>query len=371
MGFFFNISFDANAILKEHFSKSLRKDQKAFIKTHRLTSRSGKNSIFYIPNKALSIRSGLKNHKHYLTCLDISGFVRDGSGPGTLEQAAESFLGEKKLERFNDEDRARLNVDKQFWRDNTNEIIEYCQQDALLTARLAQPIIRSVHEEYGFWLKHLHSSASIIKSFFDLHYPWLQGQFMHATKDNGWFSPLGLDRRQMQLISHSYYGGMFDTWRFGRIKHVKKRDIVSAYPSAISCLPRLDKCKIDVSNRLYNDVAVTGFYKIKMAYCKEIPLPFRYGHRVMFPTMEELTVIEDKSIYPISEDKKIQYVTKPTLEYLIENHADFDILDSVEFVGDYEVAFPEYRQLFEKRQFYKDTRDSCKPNSSNWRFWRP
>lgn len=196
--FFYNMKFDFASIVKYLPKEELRELYKL------KECDFGKYKLKYIPGKIFKIASD----KHSYTYYDIAQFYLMKLG-----DAAEQFLGKKKNEQG--VDAARMNVDKQYWNDNYDDIVKYCINDCVLTKELGDLLQETYKRAFGYAPQNYISVANVSKRYFARH---------TAIPDIR-----RVDRKHKFMAFECYHGGRFELLKKGWFDHVSSLDIVSAY----------------------------------------------------------------------------------------------------------------------------------------------
>jgi len=240
--FAFNLDFDVQAVLKLHddleFHDQISKGYKVVY---------GKWELRWVRGKFFQIKD--IKAKRSLMWTDLIPFYNLGLG-----KSAKTYLKEDigKLEM----DGERLNSDLKYWENNEAKIIEYCQVDAILTAKLGVLLINTILEEKLFLPRTLVSPASITKAnikrleFSDLRY---------------------IPSTVIKIARKTYYGGRFEVFEKGCFKNTYLYDINSAYPNAVRRLPDMkDGVWVHEKTEWGDDVKIPknpptfGFYKVSV-----------------------------------------------------------------------------------------------------------
>lgn len=223
MGWFKNIKYDTEAILKWCDEKTI----KEFKPTCEMNifSDDGKIELKYIPGKMLKITK----NKHVFIFYDIGNFLR-----GALDDLANKYLGERKL-KAPVEWSPDLTIDDF----KTPAMLEYCKRDSLLTERLAR-VFMDACNSFGIFSKNYCSPASLAT-----HY-YLTKIDIPTLRDMG-----GGRNYYLKTAYAAYKGGFISSFKKGYFPKIYVYDINSAYPYAMTKLPNLAKGKF-----------ITGFREI-------------------------------------------------------------------------------------------------------------
>lgn len=270
--FFYNIRFDFQALFKylpDKYLKELYYDTKTEFQGYK---------IKYIPKKLFRIIRS----KHSYVFYDLFNFYET-----SLENAASTYLNKpKNVENI---DRARLNLDPQYWKDNLTDIITYCINDAYLTAELGDFLQREFKTKIGFIPRKYISKASVTKQYFRLLCD------IPSIRD--------VPRPVLSYAFNAYHGGRFEVLQKGYFPDVTLLDIHSAYPYHISNLIDISKDSWYKVSDIDED-ATYGFYiaKVSVPYMSFTPLAyntsfgtciFPVGDFTTFLTKEEIMAYRD------------------------------------------------------------------------------
>ncbi|GKS67407.1 hypothetical protein YTPLAS73_09540 [Nitrosarchaeum sp.] len=280
--FFYNLSYDAEVILK-----LLGKELDRYKRTGKLEFKFGKYRIVYYPEKCLKITAG----HHSVIFYDIAQFYHSGlvdAYQNNIGKLPKEYLEFKKI---NDQ------FSPTYYRRNTNAVRNYCISDCKYTKQLAQHWIKLFHEAFSFYPAKWLSSGYLAEKV-----------LINNNIDIPKFDSIPYEIQEMAY--RSYYGGRFEILKRGFVGEAYLYDINSAYPYAITQIPDLSD-GIWIKRKTIHKNAKVGFFRIraKIPDCKYIPpFPFRTKHDIVFPsgefetyvTLQELLVCE-KSFYKILE----------------------------------------------------------------------
>ena len=220
IGWFYNISFDVEAILKwlsEDYIRELA--DHGFIKNLKLESLNC--TITVIDKKFFTIR----RDKHNYTFYDIKNFL-----PGGLDKNAKKYLGKGKMtipvDFGNDSDKT---VEK-FIRSPFG--IKYCKIDSERTAQLAELFVGSCNK-FQIFAKNFSSPASLATHYFQSN---VKIPILSQVTGSG---------RSMskKLAYKAYKGGFIESFKKGYFPEITLYDINSAYPAGLAQLPDMTKGK--------------------------------------------------------------------------------------------------------------------------------
>jgi len=288
--FFYNLTFDAEVILKTLGDEILS----IYSKTRKLEFSFEKYKIQYIPAKKLTIKKG----HHSAVFFDIAQYYQSSlvnAYQSNICKLDESYLLMKsKRESFS----------KEYYRINRKQVREYCILDCKLTKELTDHWISLFGESFGFYPQRWISSGYLAEKVLinhSIHIPKFT-EIPYKVQDMAW---------------KSYYGGRFEILKRGFIGEAHLYDINSAYPYALYKIPDLTKGKWIKRKSIHSDSKL-GFFKIEcdIPDCKYVPpFPFRNGGRIIFPsgkfqtycTQSELQACKDSNLYRILEG--YQFIT--------------------------------------------------------------
>lgn len=304
--FFYNLNFDANAIIKYLPKENLEQLYNGVWHKHPSgKSRFISNTTFFngfritfIPKKLFTITKG----KHICKFYDIAQFY--GS---SLEKSAIKYLGlDKYIEPI---DRKELGTSEKYWDANLPEIIKYCINDAFLTMKLGElvhkTIIDNIKIEPNAYISKASITKDVVRQMVDVP---------DITK---------IPNSAMKYAFHSYSGGRFEILTKGNVGKCTLYDINSAYPYHIQNLLDITKGKW-VRTKSIHESANYGFYMVKV---------FVHYNRI-----SPVSIMFNSSslAYPI-----IEFITYMTKEEILayENYIDFEIISGWEFYAN-ELVYP-------------------------------
>lgn len=247
--FFYNVTFDAEVILK--IFGDLLYDYK---KTRILKFHYGDYIIDYIPAKKIAIRKG----HHSAVFFDIAQYYHQ-----SLENAYQNNIGQLP-EWYTKAKKQRSHYTRKFYKKYPKKVRTYCIQDCIFTKELSEHWIKNFHEAFSFYPQRFISSGYLAEKVLinnDINIPLFKN-ISYAVNDLAW---------------KSYYGGRFEILKRGFIGTAHLYDINSAYPYAFANIPDITKGKWKKLKRVADD-ALLGFFKIQcdIPDCKYVPpFPFR------------------------------------------------------------------------------------------------
>lgn len=274
--FFYNLSYDAEVILKLLDSELYR-----YKTTRNLEFYFNDFKISYFPNKMLRIKKG----HHSVLFYDIAQFF--GSSLVNAYQENIGKLDESYLEIKN----KRAQFSKWFYNHNKKKIRSYCITDCILTKQLATKWIELFFDAFSFYPAKWFSSGYLAEKV-------LINNGINFPK----FNSIPYDVQK--LAFKSYFGGRFEMIQRGYIGKSYLYDINSAYPAAISKIPNISDGKWIKRKSIHFD-AKMGFFHVLANIPDDIliaPFPFRVNGNIIFPsgkfetfvTLAELQQIDAK-----------------------------------------------------------------------------
>ena len=314
--FFYNLSYDAEVILKLLGSKLYEYRFSRKLKFH-----YHGYDIEYYPTKLLRIKKGHHSVHYY----DIAQFYEKKSLSITYQENI-GKLEQEYLEFKNKRSEFTLH----FYNHNKKKIRNYCIQDCILTKQLAEKWINLFCDAFSFYPAKWPSSGYLAEKV-------LINNGIHFPKFNS------IPYSVQDLAFRSYFGGRFEMIKRGFIGKAFLYDINSAYPHSICNIPDLSNGKWVKRKSIHQDSKI-GFFRIlaDIPDDKYIPpFPFRANNNILFPSGKFET-----------------YVTLDELK-ACENSKYYKILDSYQFVSNSK-KYP-YREFIEsmynKRQKLKSAND--------------
>ena len=311
----------------------------------------GHVNIFYIKSKFLNI----KINKHMVSFYDIAQFF----GHKKLESQAQQFLkvGKEDLAGWVDEVIKAQNGEithKQLMTYlffNYDEVGYYCMKDAELTLRLAG-IMKDAFEGAGISFAKPMSQAKIAEEYVKTNtlYP--------SIPENSKISKLH------DKVEFSFHGGMFETVQRGYFdEEIWDYDINSAYPCSMSSFDHWGNGvfkKVDD----FSDGIRYGWYLTEFD-CKYIPYEdlnerYRIDYRLLDYSDEELTDIAPNAriLYPVG--KRVQFITRPELDFMIKHNYKYKVIGGIEWnktQNKYRSPFEWIKEKYELRQKIKQVNE--------------
>jgi hypothetical protein len=309
IGFFFNLEFDSNAIIKY-----LPNDSKRLLAASNRIEYDGMR-LEIIPRKLLRLSlkgqtvDGKDKYKSF-SFYDISQFYQIGSLSKTFEKVFKTPYT-KLLDASGGFDYCDMNP----------QVIQYCIEDSVACQRLAQHFYGACQAIAP--VSRFFSPASLGRVFY-------RARMKHPYR----FRPSKL--QQMALFA--YQGGRIEVMQRGYFRECYNYDINSAYPSIQSDLKGFGPK--NVYGKEYEPDAVHGFYKIRCSIHDVIVSPLKYRLK------------NGLIIYPTGSDIEA-YVSKCELETLMRHGFDFSILEACHNFGSEERPFEYMKELYDMRMKYK------------------
>lgn len=281
--FFYNVTFDAEVILK--IFGDLLYDYK---RTRILRFHYQDYTIEYIPQKKIAIRKG----HHSSVFFDIAQYYHE-----SLYNAYLHNIGE--LPKWYTESKNnRSHFTRKYCKKYHKQVRKYCIQDCIYTKQLAEHWIKVFHDAFDFYPQRFISSGYLAEKV-----------LINNKIKIPLFSEIPFEINEFAW--RTYYGARFEILKRGFIGNAYLYDINSAYPYCLSKIPDITKGKWIKSKKLLDDSHL-GFFKIKcdIPDCKYIPpFPFRSNNKLLFPsgkfitycTLAELQACDDLSLYKIME----------------------------------------------------------------------
>ena len=324
---FFNITFDFQSILKP-IAVTYPDLMRQATKSNELELHKGKKKLIikWIDGKYFSINSEGHRARFY----DVANFLN-----GSLDDCSKEFLGISKSDLNTDID---IEQPEKYSR---LQLLDRCYNDALLTKRLADVLVDTVHNELGLHPRKWNSKASLSKEI-------LKSLNVDALKP---FS--SEDREVIRYAWRAFKGGIFQTRVKGKVSKVDEVDIVSAYPNVLRNLPDLTSGHweyIDGNKQFseFKDGVFYGFYRVYRQFDGFSPLRVQNG-----------------IIYPETDNCYIDYVTLPEIYYMVTYKIPFIVLDGYEFHYDTIPSFP-FRAVIDRLFEIKQKTDKQTQKAKYW-----
>lgn len=310
--FFYNLSYDAECILKLLPEEILK--QYKWRKELRFQYKNYK--IHYIDRKKLTISKG----KHSVSCYDIAQYYDNKP----LDVASESIgiiLDQKYLEVK----KKRGIFSKFHYSRHKREIRAYCIEDCRLTKELSEYWIAIFEAVFGFYPNN-----------------WISAGYM-AEKvliNNNIPIPLfnELQYPIQEIARSSFYGGRFELIKRGFIGECYLYDLNSAYPYALTTLPDITQGRWFESNKIHPKSKI-GFFFIEANISDKVkiaPFPFVKKNRtICYPSGKFRTFVTLDELLMVKDDPEINY----------------KIIESWQFIPNKNCLYP--FKKFINKQYYK------------------
>ncbi|QMU54803.1 MAG: DNA polymerase [Nitrosopumilus sp.] len=277
--FFYNLSYDADCILKLLPQEIL----KAYKWKKELHFVFGKYVIHYIDKKKLTIRKG----NHSVNCYDIMQYYDRKSLVNAYKDSIKKPLDKSYLKIK----KSRDVFTTYHYARNKRQIRNYCIYDCKLTKELSEYWISIFYDVFGFYLDNWISAGYLAEKV-------LINNEIDIPKFNE------IQYEIQEIARNSFYGGRFELIQRGYIGECYLYDINSAYPFALTTMCDITNGKWFNSKKI-NSESTIGFFSIvaEIDDCVKIsPFPFRKkngticyprGKFQTFATLDELRTIQD------------------------------------------------------------------------------
>jgi hypothetical protein len=337
--FLFNLSFDVNHILK------LSGDRKLLTKLYR--NEGGRKGIKYKDVTLQYINRKLFKvckKGHCVTFIDIAMFYKGMK----LDVAGKKYFGEGK----DLIDAQKIGEEPGYYEAHKEEILKYCQKDALLTLKLAlrmKELIEGCKMPRGeLSFRNPISSAKVAETY---------------VRDNYKFPkvPLSIDKFHF-WAKKAYHGGLFETFQRGVFeKKLYQYDINSAYPSVMQNLQHWGNGRFEEVEK--PDSGEYGWYFCEFNsewipfsdFSKPYEVEFCYGS---LKNCDKKIVNPKRKVYPVGNRKA--WITKIEYEWLLKHKFYCAFLFGIEWFErskKYESPFAWIPEVYERRQVVKAQND--------------
>ena len=289
--FFYNVTFDAEVILK--IFGDLLYDYK---KTRILRFHYHDYIIEYIPQKKIAIRKG----HHSSVFFDIAQYYHE-----SLFNAYLHNIG-KLPEWYTEIKKKRSHFTRKYCEKYHNQVRKYCIQDCIYTKELANHWINVFFEAFDFYPQRFISSGYLAEKV--LINNKIKIPLFKET-------PFEIN----EFAWRTYFGARFEILKRGFIGNAHLYDINSAYPYSLANIPDITKGKWKKSKSLL-DKSHLGFFKIQcdIPDGKYIPpFPFRRNNKLIFPTGQFITYCTLAELRAYDEPK--HYKILESFQYLDNN----------------------------------------------------
>lgn len=306
--FFYNLSYDAECILKllpsEVFDpyrnlKKMRFSYKDYV-------------VFYIPGKRLTIRKG----KHTVSCYDIAQYFDNKP----LDEAYSENIKNKLEDEYVKTKSKREVFSLRYFQRNKRKIRKYCIQDCIMAKELAEYWIELFYQVFGFYPRSWISSGYLGEKV--LVYNKIRIPFFHELKYD-----------IQNLAWKSYYGGRFELIKKGFIGKCYLYDINSAYPYSLTKLPDITQGKW-IDSKKINPRSALGFFNIIAKISDSIkiaPFPFKTkNNRIIYPSGEFETFVTLEELKSVLGDPRIQYKILDSYQFIPKNNCEYPFREFIE-----------------------------------------
>jgi len=284
--FFYNLSYDAEVILK-----LLGPELNRYRSTRKLDFWYENYHLEYFPGKSLRIK---KNH-HSVLFFDIMQFF--GGSLSSAYQKNIKKLSQEYLEIKN----KRSEFSPWYYNHNKKKIRSYCIADCKLTKELSEKWIKLFHDAFSFYPAKWTSSGYLAEKV-------LINNGVYFPKFN--YIPYDIQ----EFAYRSYFGGRIELIKRGYVGKAYLYDINSAYPAAIANFPDTTNGKWIKRKSIHKDAKI-GFFKILCDIpddCIIAPFAFKANNVILYPSGK--------------------FVTYATLAEL-QSCDNYKILDSYQFIS--------------------------------------
>ena len=312
MIFFYNLSYDAEVILKllpENILKQYKWRKE-------LRFQYKKYKIHYIDRKKLTISKG----KHSVSCYDIAQYY----DKQPLNVASES-IGISLDQEYLELKKKRAEFSRFYYSRHKRQIRAYCIEDCRLTKELSQHWIATFKTVFGFYPNNWISAGYLAEK---------------VLVNNDIPIPLfnELPYTLQELARNSFYGGRFELIKRGYIGECYLYDLNSAYPYALTKLPDIINGMWFESKKIHSK-ATLGFFFIEANVSDKVkiaPFPFVKKNRtICYPSGKFRTYVTLDELQMVKGDSNIEY----------------KIIESWQFIPKKNCTYP-FKYFIEK-QYYK------------------
>ena len=292
--FFYNLSYDADCILKllpEEILKSYKWKKE-------LHFTFGKYVIHYIDKKKLTIRKG----NHSVNCYDIMQYYDRKSLLNAYRESIKKPLDDSYLKM-----KDRRNVfGVPYYSRNKKQVRKYCISDCVLTKELSEYWISVFYQVFGFYPDNWISAGYLAEKV-------MLNNGLNVPKFNE------IEYQIQEIARNSFYGGRFELIQRGYIGECYLYDINSAYPYALTTLFEITDGKWFNSKKI-NCESKIGFFSIIADIddsVKITPFPFRKKNRtICYPCGKFQTFVTLDEIRSIQGDCKIKVTILDSWQFI-------------------------------------------------------
>ncbi|MCH7561364.1 MAG: DNA polymerase [Thaumarchaeota archaeon] len=290
--FFYNLSYDAEVILKLLGSELFR-----YRSTRKLDFWFEEYHLEYFPGKSLRIKKG----HHSVLFFDIMQFF--GGSLSNAYQKNIKSLPEEYLEIKN----KRAEFSPWYYSHNKKKIRNYCIQDCIYTKELSEKWITLFNNAFSFYPAKWTSSGYLAEKV-------LINNGINLPKFND------ISYEIQELAFKSYFGGRIELIKRGYIGKAYLYDINSAYPAAIANFLDFTHGKWIKRKSIHPD-AKLGFFKIQCNIPDDsivAPFPFKANNVILYPSGKFVTYCTLKELQACKEDlyrilEGYQFVTQSNI----------------------------------------------------------
>ena len=302
--FFYNLSYDAECILKLLPEEIL----KQYKWRKELRFQYKKYKIHYIDRKKLTISKG----NHSVSCYDIAQYY----DKQPLDVASES-IGISLDQEYLELKKKRKIFSKFYYSRHKREIRAYCIEDCRLTKDLSEHWIATFEAVFGFYPNNWISAGYLAEKV-------LINNDIPIPLFNELPYPL------QELARNSFYGGRFELVKRGYIGECYLYDLNSAYPYALTKLPDITNGRWFESEKIHHK-ATLGFFFIEADISDKVkiaPFPFVKKNRTIcypsgkfrtYVTLDELLMVKDDSNIEYKIIESWQYIPRKNCSYPFKN----------------------------------------------------
>jgi len=310
--FFYNLSYDAECILKllpEHVLKQYKWRKE-------LRFQYKKYKIHYIDRKKLTI----SKRNHSVSCYDIAQYY-DKKPLDIASKSIEIIFDQKYIELK----KKRSIFSKFYYSRHKRQIRAYCIEDCRLTKELSDHWIDTFEAVFGFYTNNWISAGYLAEKVLinnDIPIP-LFNELPYTLQE---------------LARNSFYGGRFELIKRGYIGECYLYDLNSAYPYALTTIPDITNGRWFESDKI-NPKSKLGFFFIEANISDKVkiaPFPFVKKNRtICYPSGKFRTYVTLDELQMVKGDAEIK----------------FKILESWQFIPNKNTTYP--FKNFIKQQYYK------------------
>jgi len=323
--FFYNLSYDAECILKLLPEEILR--QYKWRKELRFQYK--KYKIHYIDRKKLTISKG----KHSVSCYDIAQYYDKQS----LDVASES-IGISLDQEYLEIKKKRNIFSKFYYSRNKRQIRTYCIEDCRLTKELSEHWIATFEAVFSFYPNNWISAGYLAEKVLinnDIPIP-LFNELPYTLQE---------------LARHSFYGGRFELIKRGYIGKCYLYDLNSAYPYALTKLPDIINGRWFESKKIHQN-AKLGFFFIEANISDKVkiaPFPFvKKNKTICYPSGKFRTYVTLDELLMVKGDSNIQYKILESWQFIPSKNTTYTFKKFIKFQYNKRLELKEEHNPLEK-----------------------